>query len=71
MEKKAKGNILANTKILNDKTYQDWKKSKFINKLANAFEQFKSQMVTSALAGLIATLHPCPAAFASITCCWD
>ncbi len=26
MEKKAKGNILANTKILNDKTYQDFNK---------------------------------------------
>lgn len=25
-----------------DKTYQDWKKSKFINKLADAFNQFKS-----------------------------
>jgi hypothetical protein len=26
----------------NDKTYQDWKKSKFINKLTDAFNQFKS-----------------------------
>jgi hypothetical protein len=26
MEKKSKGNILANTKILNDKTYQDFNK---------------------------------------------
>jgi hypothetical protein len=26
MQKKAKGNILANTKILNDKTYQDFNK---------------------------------------------
>ena len=26
MEKKPKGNILANTKILNDKTYQDFNK---------------------------------------------
>jgi hypothetical protein len=26
MERKSKGNILANTKILNDKTYQDFNK---------------------------------------------
>ena len=26
----------------NDKTYQDWKKSKFINKLNIAFEQFRN-----------------------------
>ncbi len=43
MEKKAKGNILANTKIANDKTYQDFNKEALDPRDPNQSEAVKIQ----------------------------